>query len=107
METNAIQAAPRADFEKIKEETFSEKGAFVDYNAGDDMQLVVKENNKKPGESIFVLDNGKCGFSTINSIPSKIGDTIKGKIKLDLDTVFFIEVNEIIQHAPVTDEKDE
>ncbi len=106
METGNTQVAPRADFERIKNETFREKGAFIDYEAGAEMQLVVKENNKQPGAPIFVLDNGKVGFSTINSIPIEIGDTIRGKIKLDLDTVFFVEVNEIIQHAPVTDEED-
>ncbi len=96
----------RADFDRVRKEVFDQHGKFIDYEVGEEMQLVVKENNKQPGKPIFVLENGKCGFSTVNSIPSEIGDTVRGKMKLNLDTVFFVEVNEIIQKAPAGDETD-
>ncbi len=87
-------------FKDLKENIFAGTGAFIDYKTGDDIQLVVKENNQKPGSPIFVLESGKVGFNTINSIPSDIGDTVRGQIKLDMDTCFFVEVQEIITKAP-------
>ncbi len=82
--------------ESLKEKIFNNRGSFLAYNTGDEIQLVVKENRQRPGAPIFVREDGKCGFSTINSIPFTIGDTVRGKIKIDTETVFFVEVNEII-----------
>ncbi len=93
----------RANFDRVRKEVFDQHGKFIDYETGEEMQLVVKENNKKPGAPIMVLENGKVGFPTVNSIPIEIGDTIRGKMKLNFDTVFFVEVESILQKAPVAD----
>ena len=61
-------------------------------------QFVVRENAKKPGEPIFVMQNGKVGFPTINSLSVKIGDTVKGKIQMERDTYFLFEVTEIVKN---------
>ncbi len=91
------------DLLDLKEKVFTRVN--LDYKEGDDVQLTVLENRKKPGESIFVRADGKVGFSTINSIQSTIGDTIRGRIKFDNENCFFVEVNEVIEHAS-TEAKD-
>jgi len=91
-------------FKEIKDKLFTGAGAFIDYKVGDDIQLVVRENNKKPGTPIFVRTDGKVGFNTINSIASNIGDTIRGQVKLDLDTCFFVEVQEVIHKSVIKNE---
>jgi len=82
--------------EEIKEEIFNRQGALNMYELGDEVQLQVKENKKNPGAPIFIREDGKVGFPTFNSIPIDIGEIIKGKIKLDTDTYFFVEVQEIL-----------
>ena len=77
--------------------------AVIDYEAGTHVRLIVKENNRKPGKMIFVREDGKCGFPTINSIKAKVGDVIEGTIKVDNDTCFFVEVENIVQRAITSD----
>jgi len=79
---------------------FKERGVTPSQAADKDfgaqeMQLVARENNKKAGQVIFVREDGKVGFPTINSINVKIGDVVKGKVFLDKDKYFLFEVQEI------------
>ncbi len=77
--------------------------ALIDYEQGTSVRLIVKENSKKPGKIIFVREDGKVGFPTINSIHTKIGDVVEGKIKVDNKSCFFVEVDTIVQRAITTD----
>ena len=81
---------------ELKDQIFSGKGAESFLDPGENIQLQVKENNKKQGSPIFVRDDGKVGFPTFNSIPVHIGDTIRGRVKFDTDRYFFVEVQEIV-----------
>jgi hypothetical protein len=63
---------------------------------GEDQQFVVRENKKKPGEPIFVREDGKVGFPTINSIRVDIGDTIRGYVRHEEPSYFLVEIREII-----------
>jgi len=65
----------------------------------DCIQLKVRENRKKKGEPVFVREDGKIGFPTINSIKINIGDTVLGRVQLDADTYFMFEVSSVIDHA--------
>jgi len=58
------------------------------------VQYKVRENKRKPGEPIFVREDGKVGFPTINSIQLKIGDIVRGKIQYEEPNYFLIEVRE-------------
>jgi hypothetical protein len=82
--------------EDLKEHIFSGKGAEDFLDEGEEIQLQVKENNKKEGSPIFVREDGKVGFPTFNSIAIQIGDIVRGKIKFDTDHYFFVEVHEIV-----------
>jgi hypothetical protein len=59
-------------------------------------QFVVRENKKSPGKPIFVREDGKVGFPTINSISIKIGDTVRGKIRQEEPNYFLFEIREIV-----------
>jgi hypothetical protein len=61
-----------------------------------EIQLVARENNKKPGQVIFVREDGKVGFPTINSIAVEIGDVVHGKVFLDKDKYFLFEVQSVV-----------
>jgi hypothetical protein len=84
------------ELQNLKEKVFRNKHSFYDYSLGDEVQLQVKENHKQTGKPIFVREDGKVGFPTINSIPIKIGETVKGTLKYDGENYFFVEVQEII-----------
>jgi len=56
----------------------------------------VHENAKKPGEPIFIREDGKVGFPTMNSIKVNIGDRVKCKVQHDADTYFLLDVKEIL-----------
>ena len=60
------------------------------------LQYIVRENKRKPGEPIFVREDGKVGFPTINSLNVEIGDIVRGKIQHEEPNYFLIEVREII-----------
>ncbi len=78
----------------------------IDFQTGDEVVFVSKENRKSPGEPIFVREDGKVGFPTFNSISFNTGDKVRGRVKIDRDTCFFIEVYEIIENAKeVKDDK--
>jgi len=62
----------------------------------DEIQMVAKENFRDPGKVIFVMENGKVGFPTRNSIPVEIGDIVRGRIHEDSDTYFLFEVQKIV-----------
>ena len=62
----------------------------------DEIQLVVRENAKHPGETIFVREDGKVGFSTKNSLEVKIGDVVRGRVHQDEETYFLFEVQSIV-----------
>lgn len=64
-----------------------------------EVQFTALENRKRPGHPIFVRDDGKVGFPTINSVSFDVGDVIRGHLKLDTDTYFFVEVSEVVQKA--------
>jgi len=68
----------------------------LDFEIGDRVQLTVLENFKFPGNKLFVRDDGKVGFPTINSIPFEVGDTVRGVVRRNSDTYFFVEVQEVI-----------
>jgi len=63
---------------------------------GQTIQIKVQENNKAPGEPIFIREDGKIGFSTVNSIPLTIGDVVKGTVMLDEPHFFTVLVTEVI-----------
>lgn len=52
------------------------------------------ENRQKPGNMVFIREDGKIGFPTTNSIPIKIGDIAKGKIVLEADSYFMVQIRE-------------
>ena len=56
----------------------------------------VRENSKKPGTPIFVRDDGKVGFPTLNSISVKIGDRVQCRVQYEADTYFLLEVKKVI-----------
>ncbi len=85
--------------EALKKKVFNKRKAFLNLETGDEIQLVVKENNRRPGKPIFVLANGKVGFPSLNSMPANLGDTIKGTIKIDNENVFFVEITEVVEKA--------
>jgi hypothetical protein len=60
------------------------------------VQFTALENAKLSGEVIFVREDGKVGFPAFNSIPVKIGDTVRGTLTLEQDSCFFVEVHEIL-----------
>jgi hypothetical protein len=66
-----------------------------DVYSDDEKQFIVRENRKKPGEPIFVREDGKVGFPTINSIAVKIGDIARGKIVHEEPTYFLAEIREV------------
>ncbi len=72
---------------------------LVTFSIGDEVQFVAKPNRRDPSKPIFVREDGKVGFSNLNSIPYKIGDTIKGRVKLDTAGCFFIEVHKVVKLA--------
>lgn len=86
--------------ESLKGKIFNNRGTFLAHDVGDEIQLVVQENRQRPGEPIFIREDGMIGFKTVNSISMNIGDVVKGQIRLNNDTVFFVEVNEIVERAP-------
>jgi len=67
-----------------------------EYLAPENGQFIARENNKNPGHIIFVREDGKVGFPTINSIPIEIGDTARGKIQSEEEHYFLFEVREIV-----------
>ena len=70
------------------------------------IQLTVMENRKRPGEQIFIREDGKIGFPTINSIRADFGDVVRGKVKIDEGSYFFVEIQEIVQkNTPNTKEE--
>ena len=79
------------------------KEALHQYTSGEqdvvvkDAQYIVRENKKKPGEPIFVREDGKVGFPTINSIKIEIGDVVRGKIQHEEPNYFLLEVREIVK----------
>jgi hypothetical protein len=79
------------DYKENPEDSLFENGF-----SGDEVQLVVRENSRKPGEPIFVREDGKVGFPTINSISVTIGATIRGRIQQEEPTYFLVEVRSIV-----------
>jgi hypothetical protein len=81
------------------------KDAFQQFTNGqnpltekaEEVQYIVRENKKKPGEPIFVREDGKVGFPTINSVGINIGDVVRGKIQYEEPNYFLLEVREIIK----------
>lgn len=65
-----------------------------------EVELVVCENHRKPGEPIFVLPCGKVGFPSYDSQPIAIGQKISGLIVFEHDSYFLIEVRNIIEESP-------
>jgi len=59
-------------------------------------QFVVRENHKKPGEPILIRADGKVGFPTMNSLPCKIGDTVRGRIQQEEKNYFLFDIEEIL-----------
>jgi len=76
-------------------ETFEETGKLD--LTGEVKQFKVRENSKKPGTPIFVRDDGKVGFPTINSISVKIGEVVKGRIVSEQPSYFLVEVSEVVE----------
>jgi len=70
---------------------------FLKPGKASNMQFIARENKKKPGEPIFVREDGKVGFPTINSIKVKIGDVVRGKVQHEEPTYFLLEVREILK----------
>ena len=66
---------------------------------GKEVQFVALENHKKPGSPIFIQDDGKIGFPSINGLQVKIGDTIKGIVHHTKRNYFFVEVTSIVTAA--------
>lgn len=64
-------------------------------------QFIARENYKKPGQPIFIQDDGKVGFPSINGLNVNIGDTVKGVVHHSQENYFFVEVQEIVKAAPV------
>ncbi len=91
-EKHKIQGAQEAQ-ETLASKVFS---IDLDYNAGEEIQLKAQENRKRPGSPIFIASSGKIGFPTINSVPVQIGDVVRGKIKIENDSYFFVDVTEVI-----------
>jgi hypothetical protein len=79
------------------------KEALQQYTSGEqdvvvkNSQYIVRENKKKPGEPIFVREDGKVGFPTINSVKIEIGDVVRGKIQHEEPNYFLLEVREIVK----------
>ncbi len=82
-----------------KREAMRGTAAVIDYQPGMEVRLIVKENKRKPGKQIFAREDGKVGFPTINSIPVNIGDVIDGRVEVNNDSCFFIEIERVVQKA--------
>lgn len=88
-----------ADYEADPEGTDILKGI----QEADTRIFTVLENNKKPGQPIFMAtegDNmGKVGFPDINGLEVQIGDTVRGKIRFEHENYFVVDVIEIVKRA--------
>jgi len=62
----------------------------------EELQMVIKENNRQPGEFILVKNTGKVGFLTKNSIPVRLGDVVKGIITREEENFFLFEAHELV-----------
>jgi hypothetical protein len=67
--------------------------------SGENVELEVKENNRRPGHPIFVKGNGKVGFPAFGSIDISIGDTIRGEVVYEHEYYFLVRVNDIIKKS--------
>jgi len=83
--------------EKLKELRKDPK-ATIDFKPGDTVQIKALENKRKKGEPVFIREDGKIGFPTINSVAFKIGDTVKGNVTRDADTYFMVQITEVVSN---------
>ena len=69
----------------------------LEKDIGPTVQLLVQENRGRPGHHIFIREDGKIGFATLNSIDFSIGDITRGKIIQEQVRYFMVEIQEIVE----------
>jgi hypothetical protein len=58
-------------------------------------QFKALENRRKDGP-IFIREDGKVGFPTLNSIKFKIGDIVRGPVVYETERYFMLRVEEVL-----------
>ena len=81
---------------EIREILSKENLTLDEYYSGQELQLTVRSNKKKPNQPVFIMPDGRIGFPSENSIPVEIGDVIKGHVAMISDSYAFVTASEII-----------